>query len=224
MPLLPVPPVVHHADDLLPSARMLLDEFAARSTANPAIGVTCGPACTACCHQAVPVSPAEVRSILAAVDRLESDDRSRIARRAQTATAALGAAGISPDGFVGGPDATHRASLQYFAQRVPCPLLDDQLCIVHPDRPLACREYLVGSDPAHCWSIGTRPERVVHIRAGRDVKAGFRHASARLGEPDLAVLAFALADALAATGPPPAPPTDPCSGPAMAALLTPVRS
>ncbi len=224
MPLLPLPPVVRHADDLLSSARTLLDDFAVHAFADPNVGLTCGPRCTACCHQAVPASPAEVRSIVAAVAGLEPDHRARIERRVRQSTARLAAAEIGPSDFVGGPKDIHEASLRYFSLGLPCPLLDDQLCSVHPDRPLACREYLVASNPVHCSTIDNHPERVVHIRASADVKAGFRQASAALGEPDLAVLAFALADAVSSSGAPPAPATEPRSGPSVAAMLTPPRN
>lgn len=224
MPLLSPPPTVRAADDLLPSARTLLDDFAARASADPAIGITCGTGCIACCHQPVPVSPAEVRSIIAALDGSGADHRARVADRAAAAVSALAANGLDPAAFAGDRDATRGASLRSFAMRLPCPLLEDGLCSVHADRPLACREYLVASDPTHCWSIDTHPEQIVHVRATTDVKSGFRHASAQLGEPDLAVLVFALAEALAGDGPPPAPPpTDPRSGPAMARQLAPPR-
>ena len=223
MPLLSPPPTARAADDLLPAARQLLDDFAASAADDPGIGITCGKACTACCHQPVGVSAAEVRSIVASVERLEPAHRARIAQRAATALPAFAAAGLGPDAFVGDANRTRGAALRYFAMGIPCPLLEDELCSVHADRPLACREYLAASDPAHCASIDTHPERILHIRASSDVKAGFRCVSAEFGEPDPAVLVFALAEALSATGPPAPPSTDPRSGPAMAALLTPPR-
>ena len=224
MPLLSPPAAVGAADDLLPCARTLLDDFTERVVADASTGVTCGPRCTACCHQAVPVTPAEVRSIVGALDRLEPDHRRRVATRTRAAVDAVSAAGLGPRDFLGDRRTTQDASLRYFALGLACPLLEEGLCSVHPDRPLACREYLVASDPAHCSTIDSHPERVVHIRAASDVKAGFRRASAELGEPDLAVLVFALGAALSDAGPPPAPPTDPRSGPALARLLTPPRS
>ncbi len=40
--------------------------------------------------------------------------------------------------------------LAYFRQGIPCPFLEDESCSIHPERPLACREYLVTSPPEHC--------------------------------------------------------------------------
>jgi hypothetical protein len=44
--------------------------------------------------------------------------------------------------------------LDYFALGIPCPFLEDESCSIYADRPLACREYLVSSEPANC----SRPE------------------------------------------------------------------
>ncbi|GGE18089.1 hypothetical protein GCM10011529_25770 [Polymorphobacter glacialis] len=38
----------------------------------------------------------------------------------------------------------------YFRMAVACPFLDDENCTIHPDRPLACREYLVTSPAIFC--------------------------------------------------------------------------
>jgi len=40
--------------------------------------------------------------------------------------------------------------VEYFAQHVACPFLEDESCSIHSDRPLACREYLVTSPALNC--------------------------------------------------------------------------
>ena len=42
--------------------------------------------------------------------------------------------------------------LAYFRLGVPCPFLEDESCSIHPERPLACREYLVTSPASNCAS------------------------------------------------------------------------
>jgi hypothetical protein len=51
--------------------------------------------------------------------------------------------------------------VRYFLQGVACPFLEAESCGIHPDRPLACREYLVtsrrplrhpGPRPSSGWS------------------------------------------------------------------------
>jgi hypothetical protein len=38
----------------------------------------------------------------------------------------------------------------YFEPAIACPFLEDESCSIHPDRPLACREYLVSSPASAC--------------------------------------------------------------------------
>ncbi|HSL57653.1 MAG TPA: YkgJ family cysteine cluster protein [Acidimicrobiales bacterium] len=214
------------ADDLLGAARSLVDAASAAFIADADIGVSCTAGCSACCSQAVPVTAAEVRSAVAAIARLPEERRAEIARRAAAVTATLADAGISPTTFrdAGDDPAARRAVAgAYFAQDQPCPLLHDGVCSIRADRPLACREYLVVSDPAHCAppGVGDEPgDQVVRIRSRNDVRRGFADVSTAFGEPGHEVLAFALADALR-HGPPVAPPADPRSGPGTAAMLTP---
>lgn len=110
--------------------------------------------------------------------------------------------------------------MAYFGLDLPCPLLADGVCSIRDDRPLACREYLVTSDPAHCAPQGGTNDQVVRIRSRSDVLAGFAEVSRTFGEERYRILALALADALH-DGPPIAPPAEPRSGPRMAAVLTP---
>lgn len=79
----------------------------------------------------------------------------------------------------------------YFALGIPCPFLVDDSCGIHPARPLACREYVVASDPTHC---ATRADgQIVRISATRDVLGAFAAVSAALGEPTEYLLAPAIA-------------------------------
>jgi hypothetical protein len=43
-------------------------------------------------------------------------------------------------------------SHEYFKLGIACPFLEDESCSIHPDRPMACREYLVSSRPENCRS------------------------------------------------------------------------
>ena len=47
-------------------------------------------------------------------------------------------------------DTLHPVGLEYFAQHIACPFLEAESCAIHPDRPLACREYLVTSPAVDC--------------------------------------------------------------------------
>lgn len=102
---------------------------------------SCRRGCTACCHQPVPLSPAEAFYI---AELLRWDP---VLRR--------------------GAERTRRRALRdgldaaaWLAARISCPALaGDGTCSIHPQRPLACREHLAASDPARCWrpdGIGVR--------------------------------------------------------------------
>ena len=41
-------------------------------------------------------------------------------------------------------------SIEYFKFGIACPFLEDESCSIHPDRPMACREYLVSSPAENC--------------------------------------------------------------------------
>ncbi|MFN3219892.1 MAG: hypothetical protein ACE367_25670 [Acidimicrobiales bacterium] len=169
------------------------------------------------------MTAAEVRSVVAAIERLPAQRRADVARRIAEVNDAFADAGVAAADFTaagGDLDARHVVAMRYFRLDQPCPLLFDGVCSVRDDRPLACREYLVTSDPAHCGQPGDTTDQIVRIRSRSDVVGGFAGVSATFGEDRHQVLAFALADALR-SGPPVAPPAEPRSGPRTAAMLTP---
>ncbi len=176
MPLLPVPIAANRADDLLPAARVLVDAISNAFIADPTVGVSCAAACTACCHHPVPVTPAEVRSIVDAIERLPTRRREDIEQRIAETAAGLADAGLSAAGFADVSSdgaARHRLATRYFGLGVACPLLHDGVCSIRDDRPLVCREYLVTSDPRHCAEPGQGREQVVRIRSDANVLGGF---------------------------------------------------
>ncbi len=104
----------------------------------PMEAIRCGRGCSACCHQPAPLSPAEafhVAELVRAAPVLRR--RMSMVRRQELR------AGITwrdPDRMT-----------RWQSARIPCPALaDDGACMIHPDRPLVCREHLVDSDPLHC--------------------------------------------------------------------------
>jgi len=215
--------VAEAADDLLPAARRLVDAASAAFIADETVGVSCRAGCSACCSQAVPVTAAEIRSVVAAIERLPAERRADVARRITEVNQTFADAGMAAAHFTaagGDSDARRAVAMRYFRLDQPCPLLFDGACSVRDDRPLACREYLVTSDPVHCGQPGDTTDQVVRIRSGSDVLGGFAEVSVTFGEDRHQILAFALADALR-DGPPVAPPAAPRSGPRTAAALTP---
>lgn len=131
---------------------------AANSMAHHGKAVTCGPKCSACCRQLVPISPFEAESLALWIRSLPGDQQQAIASRFQAALLALQEKGVlsyfAADLFEGAPEALKEAGLAYFSAGVPCPFLVDDLCGIHPNRPLVCREYMVVTPPEYCAEPG----------------------------------------------------------------------
>ena len=116
--------------------------------------ISCGPGCGACCRQLVPVAEAEALYLRAVVENLGPDRRARIQARHRGAMRKIRHSGLlQPLRSANDPNSRDRRrelGLRYFRLGIPCPFLEQESCSIHPHRPLACREYLVTSDPKHC--------------------------------------------------------------------------
>ena len=89
--------------------------------------------------------------------------RSTVRARFDAAVAALDAADLV-DRLDGSAEVdTQRDGLAYFRLGIACPFLEDEACSIHPDRPLACREYLVTSPAEHCAAPGSASIEAVPI-------------------------------------------------------------
>jgi len=115
--------------------------------------ISCRKGCGACCRQLVPVSPVEAQAIRRLVGSLpEARAREVRARFAAIERRLEQANMVSPlsDPAARGGTTDRSLSVRYFALGMPCPFLENESCSIHPQRPLACREYLVTSPAAHC--------------------------------------------------------------------------
>jgi len=143
-------------DTVLPFARQLADVAVAngiRRAEAQGKTISCAKGCGACCAQLVPISDIEARGIAAMIRVWPKVRREKIMRRFTQAKqrfedAGLWQALLEPERL--GLEQVQSLALDYFAERVSCPFLEDSACSIHPQRPLACREYLVTSDPLHC--------------------------------------------------------------------------
>jgi Fe-S-cluster containining protein len=77
---------------------------------------------------------------------MPADRRQALSARFAAAEAAIDRAGLKERG----ERSDRELSVAYFAQRIPCPFLEDESCSIHPERPLVCREYLVTSPAELC--------------------------------------------------------------------------
>jgi Fe-S-cluster containining protein len=171
----PARPVKLHR--MIPIFQQLTEMFVDASTARAAgegQSVSCKAGCGACCRQAVPMSEAEMQQIAELVGAMPEPRRSEIRARF-----AAGVERIRSTGWFDAMDAYVEAApsrprelarqqlnelaLRYFRLGVPCPFLEEESCSIHPDRPLACREYLVSSPAENCRSLGSGTVRKIEI-------------------------------------------------------------
>ena len=115
--------------------------------------ISCKKGCGACCRQLVPISKVEAHHIHDLIEELPEPRRMEIRSRFAEARRRLEESGMlekllhweewaAGEGeFIG---------IDYFHHGIACPFLDEESCSIHPDRPLACREYLVTSPAENC--------------------------------------------------------------------------
>lgn len=187
--------------ELLPIVRSFSEmttQVAAREVEHQGHAIQCGPRCGACCRQLVPVSPPEAADLKRVVSGLEPAHRERVLARFAETRERLANAGMlerlkapSPVAEDGARQARRTLGLDYFGLGIPCPFLEEESCSIHPERPLACREYLVTSDPCHC----ERPdaESVVVVELPRRVSALFSRLAAESGSSAPAWIPLVLA-------------------------------
>jgi len=172
VPTIPVAPT-----SLLPLFRSVTDTLvgiAEEETRARGLSISCRKGCGACCRQLVPISEMEVIAIRRLIDSLPEPRRSTVIERFERGVARLDEAGLletlrHPEQV--DAEKAERVGLDYFAQGVACPFLEDESCSIHPERPLACREYLVtspasscthpSSDRVQCVPVPAKPSRAV---------------------------------------------------------------
>lgn len=155
------------AHELLPVVFSLTDEIVRHSCDtlnNIEKPVQCDQGCSACCKQLVPVSEYEATHLAAVVRTMPHDLRNRVVTRFSKAIAKLDQGDLlntMTDVFA------HEAhdwrlvlelKKQYWDLTIPCPFLEDDSCSIHPQRPIACRQYLVTSAPNRCDDIYSEKE------------------------------------------------------------------
>jgi Fe-S-cluster containining protein len=156
---------------LLPTFRGLAEALVGvgvEKAAAEGLSISCAKGCGACCRQLVPVSPTEAGAIAELVDRMPPERREVIRRRFADARERVAAAGLLERLTGAVPvDASEydRFGLEYFRLGIACPFLEDEACSIYEERPIACREYLVTSDPVHCASPSRETVACVRLPA-----------------------------------------------------------
>ena len=122
--------------------------------------VSCQKGCAACCRMLVPISVPEAFALASTIDRLDQHERNRLLSKLDLAQQQLARAGIlkqlstlaeSPDPV--SDEAIEPLNRAYYALRMPCPFLENEVCSIYADRPAACRELAVTSPATECQDM-----------------------------------------------------------------------
>jgi Fe-S-cluster containining protein len=206
---LTVPSGPARVDDLLPVFRGLADAvvgIGVRQVEQQGARVSCRAGCGACCRQPVPVAEAEARAIRRLVEAMPEPRRTQVRERFAAAVRRLADGGLLDRvRDTGRRDDLLAVAVDYFRLGLACPFLEDESCSIHPDRPIACREYLVTSPAEECGrpAEGRVSGVSLPVGVGQAVRALDRQASASASGWVPLVLALEWAEAH--PEPPPAP-------------------
>ena len=149
---------------MLPIYRQITDSFVGMSEqaiANAGGQISCRKGCAACCRQAIPLAEIEAYQIAEAVEALPEPQRAEIKKRFDQAWRHFSEMNWFErlDNCINlSPIEREQVILEYFNEFVACPLLENESCLIHEARPLACREYLVTSPAENCRQLS--PEKI----------------------------------------------------------------
>ena len=125
---------------------------------------SCQRGCAACCRMLVPLSPPETFALREFVRSLPSEQQDRIVARLAQAKSVLLNHGLwnqlmelAESSQSPGDDKLEPINQAYYALRMPCPFLEDDLCSIYEERPAACRELLVTSPVEECQDMARNP-------------------------------------------------------------------
>ena len=137
--------------------------------------ISCQKGCAACCRPMIPVSPPEAFALVEAIKDLPQDHQNRIKQNLTQTKERLQNAGLltALQDLTDSPrqhsdddlDSLNRA---YYALRLPCIFLENEICSIYEHRPAGCRGHLVTSPPEWCQDMEKNPIQALHIplRAG----------------------------------------------------------
>ncbi|HNP61665.1 MAG TPA: YkgJ family cysteine cluster protein [Nitrospirales bacterium] len=157
--------------DILPLMRSLgeqAQQLEIDNTTQTGDTISCQKGCAACCRMMIPVAPPEAFALLSVVEALPSPKKERLLERFQAAQEILREAGLE-DGLQRLAFSEHQGSDEeleplnraYYALRMPCPFLENEICSIYEQRPSACRELLVTSPAELCQDVIQNPVNLI---------------------------------------------------------------
>jgi Fe-S-cluster containining protein len=158
---------------LVPLARRLGEEAQALEHAHAMESgrtLSCHKGCAACCRMLVPLSPPEAFALRDHVRSLPAERQQRIAERFAQAKSTLLTQGLwrrllDMGERMDPPDdaALEPINRDYYALRMACPFLEEEMCSIYEERPAACRELLVTSPAEWCRDLVRNPVEQIRV-------------------------------------------------------------
>jgi Fe-S-cluster containining protein len=153
---IPVPSGPTSPYEMLPIFRSLAESFinqAVKDAESRGKRISCTKGCGACCRQLVPISKVEAHRLNDLVKAMPEERRADVMARFAEARRSLEQSGLLErlqHSEEMGRAERIELGIDYFNQRIACPFLEDESCSIHPERPIACREYLVTTPAINC--------------------------------------------------------------------------
>lgn len=126
--------------------------------------ISCRKGCAACCRMLVPLSAPEAFALREYVEQLPPDRRTLLLNHLSDTKDRLKREGLwerlndVAETFKPVSDEElDPINQSYYALRIPCPYLENELCSIYEARPAACRELLVTSPAELCQDLVHNP-------------------------------------------------------------------
>lgn len=148
---------------IVPLMRRLSEEAQAleeRKSVAAGHPISCRMGCAACCRMLVPVSAPEAFALEDMIQALPEARRRWMMNKLSDARARLREAGLlarlTDVAETTQPltdEEMEPLNREYYALRMPCPFLENEICSIYEDRPAACRELLVTTPAELCQDM-----------------------------------------------------------------------
>lgn len=129
---------------------------------------SCQKGCAACCRMLVPLSAPEAFAVRTWVRSRPVEQQSRIMARFAETKVRLLSTGIwqqlselSEASTHSGDEIVDDVNRRYYALRLACPFLEEEVCTIYDERPAACRELLVTSPADRCEDLLANPVETI---------------------------------------------------------------
>jgi len=135
-------------------------ELEAQHAVEAGQAISCRKGCAACCRMLVPLSVPEAFALRTYVEQQPTDRRTLLVDRLRETKDRMKRAGLW-ERLTDVAESSRQVSDEeldpinqaYYALKIPCPYLENELCAIYEARPAACRELLVTSPAELCQDL-----------------------------------------------------------------------